>query len=68
MSDQEGPKVPKRGDAAWKAEKDGIAARNDQARKAARLEREAHQQNTRELRRQSNERRAANVTPRPDLG
>ena len=68
MSAQDSPQVPKRGEAAWKAVKDGVAARNDEARKTARREREAHESNTRELRKQENARRAANVRPRPDIG
>ena len=44
MSDNadDGQQVPsKRGEAAWKEEKDRIAERNDQARKAGRVRREA---------------------------
>ena len=44
MSDQAeaGQEKPaKRGEAAWKAAKDGVAERNDQARKAGKQERQA---------------------------
>lgn len=68
MSDQTGPKVPKRGDAAWKAVKEGVAERNAAAKKAAQQERKDHLQNTDELRRAAGAKRAANVRPRPDVG
>ena len=67
MSDQEAPKVPKRGEAAWKAVKEGVAERNEQAKRAAKQERAAHLQNTGELRKAAGEKRAANVRPRPDV-
>lgn len=67
MSVQDGPKVPKRGEAAWKAVKEDVAARNEQAKKAAKIERAGHMQNAIDLRKAGNERRAANVIPRPDL-
>jgi hypothetical protein len=41
----------KRGEAAWKAAKDAIAERNEQARKAARKERHAHERSMVERRR-----------------
>ena len=43
----------KRGDAAWKAARDRVAARNDQARKAGKEQREAYE------RQKANARRAA---------
>jgi hypothetical protein len=67
MTAQEAPKVPKRGEAAWKAVKEGVAERNEQAKKAAKLERKAHLQNADELRRAAGVKRQANVRPRPDM-
>jgi hypothetical protein len=67
MSDQSGPKVPKRGEAAWKAVKEGVAERNAAAKKAGQQERREHLQNTDALRKQAGAKRAANVRPRPDL-
>ena len=55
----------KRGDAAWKAMKDGVAERNEAARKAAREERKEHTQNADELRRAVAAKRQANVRPLP---
>ncbi len=65
MASQEAPKVPKRGDAAWKAMKDGVAERNEAAKKAARLERKGHLQNAEALRRAVAAKRQANVRPLP---
>jgi hypothetical protein len=67
MSAQDAPKVPKRGEAAWKAVKEGIAERNEAASKAAKIERKEHQRNTDELRKAAGVKRAANVRPRPDM-
>jgi hypothetical protein len=67
MADQDGPIVPKRGEAAWKQVKDGVAERNEQAKKLAKQVRKDHLQNADELRRAAGAKRAANVTPRPDL-
>jgi hypothetical protein len=67
MASQEAPKVPKRGDAAWKAMKEGVAERNEAARKAAKQERKGHVENAEELRRVVAAKRQANVRPRPDV-
>ena len=67
MASQEAPKVPKRGEAAWKAVKEGIAERNEAASKAAKIERKDHLQNADDLRRAAGVKRQANVRPRPDL-
>jgi hypothetical protein len=67
MSSEGAPKVPKRGDAAWKEMKDGVAERNDAAKKAAKLERKGHLQNAEDLRRAVAAKRQENVRPRPDL-
>jgi hypothetical protein len=40
----DGAPPPKRGEAAWKAEKESIAARNDKARRVGRQVREAQEQ------------------------
>ena len=40
MSTQRPPETPKRGEAAWRAEKDAIAARNERASKLARARRQ----------------------------
>jgi hypothetical protein len=63
MTTKDGPNVPKRGDAAWKAVKDGIAERNEAAKKVAQAERKVHLANADELRRQAGVKRQANVKP-----
>jgi hypothetical protein len=67
MASQEAPKVPKRGEAAWKAVKEGVAERNEAAKKAAKQERKDHLQNADDLRRAAGVKRQANVRPRPDV-
>jgi hypothetical protein len=67
MASQEAPKVPKRGEAAWKAVKEGVAERNEAAKKAAKQERKDHLQNADDLRRAAGVKRQANVRPRPDI-
>jgi len=42
-NDQGQREPPLRGEAAWKAAKEGVAARNAQARKAGREQRQAHE-------------------------
>jgi hypothetical protein len=66
MASQEAPKVPKRGEAAWKAMKDGVAERNEAAKKAAKQERKEHLQNADDLRRAAGVKRQENVRPSPD--
>ena len=66
MSELDGPKVPKRGDAAWKAVKEGVAERNEQTKKDAKKVREAHLQNADSLRRAAGVKRQARVRPGPD--
>ena len=63
MGDQNGPSVPKRGYAAWKAVQEGVAERNEAAKKLARQEREKHLANTDKLKRAANAKRQANVKP-----
>jgi hypothetical protein len=63
MTTKDGPNVPKRGDAAWKAVKEGVAERNEQAKKVAKAERKLHLANADELRRQAGVKRQANVKP-----
>jgi hypothetical protein len=65
MTSQDAPKVPKRGEAAWKQMKDGVAERNEAARKAAKQERKGHVQNAEALRRAVAAKRQANVRPAP---
>lgn len=61
MSDQtESPR--KRGDAQWRSERDGIAARNDAARKAGKQERQDNE------RRADAIRRAADKRERDEMG
>jgi hypothetical protein len=67
MTTKDGPNVPKRGEAAWKAVKEGVAERNEQAKKLAKAERKVHLANADELRRQAGVKRQANVKPRQDL-
>jgi hypothetical protein len=68
MSEQDGPKVPKRGEAAWKAVKEGVAERNEATKKLAKQERKDHLLNADALRRAAGVKRQENVRPRPDLG
>jgi hypothetical protein len=63
MPDQNGPNVPKRGDAAWKAVKDSVAERNEQAKKLAKQERKVHLANADKLRRAAGVKRQENVGP-----
>jgi hypothetical protein len=63
MGDQNGPNVPKRGEAAWKQVKEGVAERNEQAKKAAKQERKDHLQNADKLRRAAGVKRQENVGP-----
>jgi hypothetical protein len=67
MAGQNAPQVPKRGEAAWKAVKEGVAARNEAASKAAKQERKDHLKNTDELRKAAGVKRQAKVRPRPDV-
>jgi hypothetical protein len=60
---QDGPNVPVRGDAAWKSIKDGVAERNEQAKKLAKQERKEHLANADKLRVAANAKRQAKVTP-----
>jgi len=65
MSDRtkaEAGKVPKRGEAAWKAAKDSIADRNEAARKAGMKQRQAEEGKKMEMR------RAADQRERNELG
>lgn len=41
QADKQQPVVPKRGEAAWKEQRDAVAERNEQARKAGRQRKEA---------------------------
>jgi hypothetical protein len=68
MTSSDAPKVPKRGEAAWKAMKDGVAERNEATKKAAKQERKLHLQNADDLRRAAGVKRQENVRPRPDVG
>jgi hypothetical protein len=68
MSAEDAPKVPKRGEAAWKAVKEGVAERNEQAHKAAVEERKAHRANADRLKRAASDKRAAKVRPDYDAG
>ena len=56
VDDRERP-APKRGEAAWKAVKEGVAERNQQARKAGRQEREAYERQQHDRRRKAELRR-----------
>lgn len=63
MSDQP-PAVPKRGEAAWKAVKESVAERNEQATKLAQQERRAHRQNADALIRAAGAKRQARIDAR----
>jgi hypothetical protein len=58
---QPAAEAPKRGDAAWRANKEAIATRNDQARKVGRERRQ------REYEAYAAERRAADLRERAEL-
>ena len=62
MSDQTDDAPRKRGDAQWRSERDGIAARNDAARKAGKQERQNNE------RRAESTRRAADMRERAEMG
>jgi hypothetical protein len=66
MNTEDAPKIPKRGEAAWKAMKEGVAERNEQAHKAAVAERKAHQLNADRLKQAASAKRAARIRPGPD--
>ena len=55
-ADQQEQPSRKRGEAAWKEHMEGIAARNDRARKAGKARREAHER-AKDLARRERERR-----------
>jgi hypothetical protein len=59
-----GPEVRPTGHAAWKAQKDQIAERNAQARKAGAQERAEHERETADLRREAAAKRAAGLRER----
>jgi hypothetical protein len=63
MTTKDGPNVPKRGEAAWKAVKEGVAERNEAAKKLAQAERKVHLANADELRRKAGVKRQENVKP-----
>ena len=56
-----GPPVPKRGEAAWKADRDRIAARNDEARKEGKRQQREHEAHLVDLRRTAEKQRVASV-------
>ena len=60
--------TPKRGDAAWKAEKERVANRNAQARKAGRAQREAYEQQGVAARRDREARQMADLLGKQDAG
>jgi hypothetical protein len=62
QTDQQDHKAPsKRGDAAWKAAKERVAKRNDQARKVGRQRREAYERQQVEARRRAEIRQMADL-------
>jgi len=65
---EDGPKVPVRGEAAWKSIKEGVAERNEQAKKLAKQERKDHLANADKLRLVANAKRQAKVKPEHQPG
>src|SRR3954470_5564624 len=65
---EDGPKVPVRGEAAWKSIKEGVAERNEQAKKLAKQERKDHLANADKLRLVANAKRQAKVKREPQPG
>jgi hypothetical protein len=61
MERQEEQPVSTRGEAAWKEVKDRIAERNEKARKAGKLRREAHERQRQEARQAAERRRMAEL-------
>ena len=64
MAEKSGPQVPKRGEAAWKAVKEGVAERNEAASKAAKIERKEHRATADKLRRAAGAKRAEDLEAR----
>jgi hypothetical protein len=62
--DQQAEPTGKRGDAAWKAERERVAARNDSARKAGRQQRQADELTAARRRRAADLREAAELSRR----
>jgi hypothetical protein len=60
--DQEEARPSKRGEAAWKAAKEGVAERNEQAQKAGKEQRRAYE------RRRADRRRRADLDRMAELG
>jgi hypothetical protein len=58
---QDAPPPAKRGEAAWKEMRDGIAERNAKARKAGKQRREAHELQQAQSRRAAEQRRMAEL-------
>ena len=58
---EEGRAVSKRGEAAWKEEKERVAERNAEARKAGKKRREAYEDQRRAARRAAEDRRMGEV-------
>ena len=56
---------PPRGEAAWKAEKESIAARNAQARKAGRQQRQAQEQQAARQRADADRREMSILSEKP---
>jgi hypothetical protein len=70
LSDQseqpEAPRAQPRGEAAWKAHRQAIAERNDQARAAGKQDRREREQRAAQLRRAQEDRIEADFASKPD--
>ena len=64
MSDQAGEGSAKRGEAAWKAARERVAERNDQARKAGKQRRQAYERQKADARRAAERRQTEQVLAR----
>lgn len=66
MSDQSSHETPRpRGEAAWKAEKDRVAARNTEARRAGKQERRAEEEKAAKRRRAVDRNERASLPAQP---
>ena len=64
-SANDGPQVPKRGEAAWRAERDSVAARNEKTQKAGRQSRETYERGRDKMLRTNEKKRRAEVRKKP---
>ena len=64
---QGAPRAGQRGEAAWKAEKERVAARNAQARRAGKIERQAQELGAAQARAAAHRREMDSLIEKPDV-